>query len=153
MKKLLIIFNLIIILISISCNTNHLSKEDKTEIDLKNEELITLRENTFQDLDSIVLINNSEEYYKITNKINETRMPGINFKDVDFDSNSVILINVVMDNYSDIEIYSKTNSEKTTLFYSGIHYKNNQIPSKNIRLIKLIEIPKTKKIESFRPMH
>ena len=153
MKNIIIIFNLIFITILQSCNTNQANKETQSKIETQNEELVSLKENTLQEFDSIKLINNADEYYQITNTINSIRMPGIDFKEVDFSTNSVILINMIMDNYYDIEIYSKTNPETTTIFYSGIHYKNNQNHLKKIRLVKLIEIPKTKKIESFRPMH
>lgn len=153
MKNIIIIFNLIFITILQSCNTNQANKETQSKIETQNEELVSLKENTLQEFDSIKLINNADEYYQITNTINSIRMPGIDFKEVDFSTNSVILINMIMDNYYDIEIYTKTNPETATIFYSGIHYKNNQNHLKKVRLVKLIEIPKTKKIESFRPMH
>lgn len=150
MKKLFVI---ILVFFSISCTTNNAEIKNQQKDITANEVLITLRENTLENYDSIQLINTAEEYYKITNIINSIRMPGIDFKEVDFRSNSVVLINMLTDNYSDFEIYPKTKNETTTVFYSGIYYEENQMPFKNIRLVKLIEIPKTKKIESFRPMH
>lgn len=153
MKKLFVIIPIIQVFFSNSCTTNNAEIKNQQKDITANEILITLRENTLEKYDSIQLINTAEEYYKITNIINSIRMPGIDFKEVDFRSNSVVLINMLTDNYSDFEIYPKTKNETTTVFYSGIYYEENQMPFKNIRLVKLIEIPKTKKIESFRPMH
>ncbi|MBS7333596.1 MAG: hypothetical protein KIG88_08400 [Weeksellaceae bacterium] len=153
MKNIIIIIPIVLVLFLINCTTNKTAIENQQKDISTNEVLVTLRENTLAKYDSIQLINSSDEYYSITNAINEIRMPGIEFKEVNFDKNSVVLINMMAENYSDFEIYSKTEKNATTLFYSGIHYKENQIHLNNLRLIKLIEIPKTNKIVSFKPMH
>ncbi|QTV06299.1 hypothetical protein [Faecalibacter bovis] len=153
MKNIIIIITIVLVLFLINCTTNKTAIENQQKDISTNEVLVTLRENTLAKYDSIQLINSSDEYYSITNAINEIRMPGIEFKEVNFDKNSVVLINMMAENYSDFEIYSKTEKNATTLFYSGIHYKENQIHLNNLRLIKLVEIPKTNKIVSFKPMH
>lgn len=153
MKNIIIIIPIVLVLFLINCTTNKTAIENQQKDISTNEVLVTLRENTLAKYDSIQLINSSDEYYSITNAINEIRMPGIEFKEVNFDKNSVVLINMMAENYSDFEIYSKTEKNATTLFYSGIHYKENQIHLNNLRLIKLVEIPKTNKIVSFKPMH
>lgn len=153
MKNILVILSLILLSVVTSCSSHKLENNTQQKDNTENEVIITLRENTLEQFDSIQLINSAEKYYQITNTINSIRRPGIEFKEIDFKSNSVLLINMKTDNYTDFTIYSKTNPENTTIYYSGIYYEKNTTPLKHIRLIKLIQLPKTQEIKAFQPMH
>lgn len=112
-------------------------------------EIITLRENSLIQFDSILLINNEIEYGKVTNQMNATRFPGIPFKSVDFSNQSVVLINLdmtkaktstykIIPEISDQQLKLKLKEQKNEQF--------DDIPKKQ-RFIQLLEIPKVNSIE------
>lgn len=126
-----------------SCHTNRTAEKEITPLIH-----LELRENSLNLNDSVILINDPNEYDLYTSQINAIRRPGINFKTIDFSQNSILILYMNMENSSFNNYETKlTSSKETTLFLKGLHdEKFEGIPSQ-FKLIQILEIPKTDKID------
>lgn len=139
----------------VSCNaaknhTDMLVSQGKSQV------LLILKENSLASYPDFSLVNSNEELGEIFGVINSTRMPGITAPEVDFSTNSLLLVNINLDGkkYSDITLDPlRVSDNQLQVKYRG--NDNNQdmlgIPN-SYRVIKLIKIEKVTSISKIEEL-
>ena len=122
----------------------------------KLEELLLLKENSLVNYPDFSLINSNEELGRVFGILNSTRMPGINAPEVDFNHNSILLVNFNLEEkkYSDITLNQvRVSDNQLQIKYHGNNDNQDMLGIPNsYRVIKLIKVKKATsiiKIEEF----
>ena len=153
MKKILVFLNLILVFTACTTNKQNQETDAKSETTQEavanTETLITLRENTLDDMENVVLINDAESYFKITARLNMIRKPGIDFKEIDFTKHSLLVINTEMrdPNSTDYEVAPSYTNDKVSIEFKGLNNPDFEGINPAIRLVKLIVINKTSSLD------
>lgn len=149
--KILLSFFLMIVSCKTTKNDTAMSVNQE-----KLEELLLLKENSLVNYPDFSLINSNEELGRVFGILNSTRMPGINAPEVDFNHNSILLVNFNLEEkkYSDITLNQvRVSDNQLQIKYHGNNDNQDMLGIPNsYRVIKLIKVKKATsiiKIEEF----
>lgn len=153
-QKISILLSIFLLIISCKATKNNADTSISQE---KPQVLLTLKENSLTDYPDFSLVNSNEELWAIFGAINSTRMPGIRSPEVDFNANSLLLVNINLDGekYSDITLDQlKVIDNKLQVKYHGSDNNQDMLDIPNsYRVIKLIKIKKATSISKIEKLN
>lgn len=142
MRKIFFLPILIVLnLLSCSVNTKEQNFQQK---EIQYELILMLKENSVQTDQEIEIITNIQDFTKIYKQLNLTRFPGIPIPKIDFEENSILVINKKLSEdieFTDIALDKIIQNKKCIKVSTKLHNTTMNISNKN-RVLKLYKIPK-----------
>ncbi|MDM1552182.1 hypothetical protein [Empedobacter falsenii] len=142
MRKIFFLPILIVLnLLSCSVNTKQQNFQQK---EIQYELILMLKENSVQTDQEIEIINNIQDFTKIYKQLNLTRFPGIPIPKIDFEENSILVINKKLSEdieFTDIALDKIIQNKKCIKVSTKLDNTTMNISNKN-RVLKLYKIPK-----------
>ncbi|MGV0920712.1 hypothetical protein ACTS94_10090 [Empedobacter falsenii] len=142
MRKIFFLPILIVLnLLSCSVNTKQQNFQQK---EIQYELILMLKENSVQTDQEIEIINNIQDFTKIYKQLNLTRFPGIPIPKIDFEENSILVINKKLSEdieFTDIALDKIIQNKKCIKVSTKLHNTTMNISNKN-RVLKIYKIPK-----------
>ncbi|WP_291117971.1 hypothetical protein [Empedobacter sp. UBA7248] len=142
MRKIFFLPILIVLnLLSCSVNTKQQNFQQK---EIQYELILMLKENSVQTDQEIEIINNIQNFTKIYKQLNLTRFPGIPIPKIDFEENSILVINKKLSEdieFTDIALDKIIQNKKCIKVSTKLDNTTMNISNKN-RVLKLYKIPK-----------
>lgn len=142
MRKIFFLPILIVLnLLSCSVNTKQQNFQQK---EIQYELILMLKENSVQTDQEIEIINNIQDFTKIYKQLNLTRFPGIPIPKIDFEENSILVINKKLSEdieFTDIALDKIIQNKKCIKVSTKLDNTTMNISNKN-RVLKIYKIPK-----------
>lgn len=142
MRKIFFLPILIVLnLLSCSVNTKHQNFQQK---EIQYELILMLKENSVQTDQEIEIITDIQDFTKIYKQLNLTRFPGIPIPKIDFEENSILVINKKLSEdieFTDIALDKIIQNKKCIKVSTKLDNTTMNISNKN-RVLKLYKIPK-----------
>ncbi|MDM1547758.1 hypothetical protein HX096_07780 [Empedobacter falsenii] len=142
MRKIFFLPILIVLnLLSCSVNTKQQNFQQK---EIQYELILMLKENSVQTDQEIEIITNIQDFTKIYKQLNLTRFPGIPIPKIDFEENSILVINKKLSEdieFTDIALDKIIQNKKCIKVSTKLDNTTMNISNKN-RVLKLYKIPK-----------
>lgn len=142
MRKIFFLPILIVLnLLSCSVNTKQQNFQQK---EIQYELILMLKENSVQTDQEIEIITDIQDFTKIYKQLNLTRFPGIPIPKIDFEENSILVINKKLSEdieFTDIALDKIIQNKKCIKVSTKLHNTTMNISNKN-RVLKLYKIPK-----------
>lgn len=142
MRKIFFLSILIVLnLLSCSVNTKEQNFQQK---EIQYELILMLKENSVQTDQEIEIITNIQDFTKIYKQLNLTRFPGIPIPKIDFEENSILVINKKLSEdveFTDIALDKIIQNKKCIKVSTKLHNTTMNISNKN-RVLKIYKIPK-----------
>ncbi len=142
MRKIFFLPILIVLnLLSCSVNTKQQNFQQK---EIQYELILMLKENSVQTDQEIEIINNIQDFTKIYKQLNLTRFPGIPIPKIDFEENSILVINKKLSEdieFTDIALDKIIQNKECIKVSTKLDNTTMNISNKN-RVLKLYKILK-----------
>ncbi|MGV0978640.1 hypothetical protein [Empedobacter falsenii] len=142
MRKIFFLPILIVLnLLSCSVNTKQQNFQQK---EIQYELILMLKENSVQTDQEIEIITSIQDFTKIYKQLNLTRFPGIPIPKIDFEENSILVINKKLSEdieFTDIALDKIIQNKKCIKVSTKLHNTTMNISNKN-RVLKIYKIPK-----------
>ncbi|WP_291093762.1 hypothetical protein [Empedobacter sp. UBA6745] len=142
MRKIFFLPILIVLnLLSCSVNTKQQNFQQK---EIQYELILMLKENSLQTDQEIEIITDIQDFTKIYKQLNLTRFPGIPIPKIDFEENSILVINKKLSEdieFTDIALDKIIQNKECIKVSTKLHNTTMNISNKN-RVLKLYKIPK-----------
>ncbi|MDM1063466.1 hypothetical protein HXZ62_12990 [Empedobacter falsenii] len=142
MRKIFFLPILIVLnLLSCSVNTKQQNFQQK---EIQYELILMLKENSVQTDQEIEIITSIQDFTKIYKQLNLTRFPGIPIPKIDFEENSILVINKKLSEdieFTDIALDKIIQNKKCIKVSTKLHNTTMNISNKN-GVLKIYKIPK-----------
>ncbi|HCC93850.1 MAG TPA: hypothetical protein DEQ26_05905 [Flavobacteriaceae bacterium] len=142
MRKIFVLPILIVLnLLSCSVNTKQQNFQQK---EIQYELILMLKENSVQTDQEIEIITDIQDFTKIYKQLNLTRFPGIPIPKIDFEENSILVINKKLSEdieFTDIALDKIIQNKECIKVSTKLDNTTMNISNKN-RVLKLYKIPK-----------
>lgn len=142
MRKIFFLPILIVLnLLSCSVNTKQQNFQQK---EIQYELILMLKENSVQTDQEIEIITSIQDFTKIYKQLNLTRFPGIPIPKIDFEENSILVINKKLSEdieFTDIALDKIIQNKKCIKVSTKLDNTTMNISNKN-RVLKIYKIPK-----------